>query len=189
MSKFDSPLSNIKIASPCSADWNEMYGDGRKRFCGDCKLNVYNLSGMSKDEAETLVMNAEGRLCVRFYRRADGSVITQDCPVGWAKVKQRTRVYATAIASLLMALFTGVLFVSLFSKQKPLMGDLRIPFATPTPERLMGAVAMPSNTHSSVVQGEPSVIQGNFAIDVPKSDKTPQKDFEMGKMKVLPPRG
>lgn len=140
MPKFDSPLNNIRIASPCAADWNEMYGDDRKRFCGDCKLNVYNLSGMTRDAAESLIMNAEGRLCVRFYRRADGSVITDDCPVGWAKVKQRTRLYATAAASLLMALFTGVLFVSLLTKQKPFMGELRIPFATPTPEPLMGAI-------------------------------------------------
>ena len=66
-----------------------MYGDDRKRFCGDCKLNVYNLSGMSREEAEALIMNAEGRLCVRFYKRRDGSVITGDCPVGWARVKQR----------------------------------------------------------------------------------------------------
>ena len=116
MSKFDSPLNNIRIASPCQADWNEMYGDNRKRFCGDCKLNVYNLSGMARDEAETLIMNAEGRLCVRFYRRADGTVITKDCPVGWAKVKRRTRVVAAAFASLLMALFTA----TLFSKQKPI---------------------------------------------------------------------
>jgi len=78
MPKFDSPLNNIQIASPCPADWNEMYGDGRKRFCGDCKLNVYNLSGMTRDEAEALVMNAEGRLWVRFYNRADGSVIPED---------------------------------------------------------------------------------------------------------------
>jgi hypothetical protein len=188
MPKFDSPLNNIQIASPCSADWNEMFGDDRKRHCGDCKLNVYNLSGMTKDEAESLVMNAEGRLCVRFYRRADGSVITQDCPVGWAKVKQRTKIYATAVASLLMALFTGVLFVSLFSKHKPLMGDLRIPFATPTPQPLMGAVAAPpknTNTNTNVEMGKPSVIQGNVAIDAPK---TPTK-FEVGKMRVMPNTG
>ena len=184
MSKFDSPLKNIKIASPCSSDWSEMYGDERKRFCGECKLNVYNLSGMTKDEAEALVMNAEGRLCVRFYRRADGSVITADCPVGWAKVKQRTKIYATAVASLLMALFTGVLFVSFFSNKQrgQTVGEL-IPFATPTPERTMGMVALPpqnTNTNSNVVQGKPTM--GNVAIDAPKS----QTKFETGKMRVLP---
>src|SRR6188472_3153808 len=112
MSRFNSPLNNIRIASPCSADWEQMYGDDRKRFCGDCKLNVYNLSGMTRDEAETLITNAEGRLCVRFYKRSDGSVITRDCPVGWARVRHRTRVIATAAASLVVALFTGVLFVT-----------------------------------------------------------------------------
>jgi hypothetical protein len=74
MSKFTNPLNNIKIASPCNADWNEMVGDERTRFCGECKLNVYNLSGMSQREAENLLINSEGRLCVRFYKRADGAV-------------------------------------------------------------------------------------------------------------------
>ena len=183
MSKFDSPLNIIRIASPCAADWNEMYGDNRKRFCGDCKLNVYNLSGMPKDEAESLIMNAEGRLCVRFYKRADGSVITADCPVGWAKVKHRTKLYATAAASLLMALFTGVLFVSLFTKQKPLMGELRIPFMTPMPEmpHTMGAVSLPpkntnNNSHAS---SEPAgnYVQGKMAVNKPTPTKNSK--FEM----------
>ncbi|MBP9664636.1 MAG: hypothetical protein KBD94_08440 [Pyrinomonadaceae bacterium] len=180
MTRFDSPLKNINIASPCSADWDEMYGDNRKRFCGACKLNVYNLSGMTTNEAEVLITNAEGRLCVRFYRRADGSIITADCPVGWAKIKQRTRLHATAIASLLMALFTGMLFVSLFSKGKATIGDLRFPFPTPTPERLMGAIAMPpKNTNTNAVQGKPSVTNDRRPADTPKTK------FEMGKMRVI----
>lgn len=187
MPRFDSPLNNIHIASPCPADWNEMYGDDRKRFCGECKLNVYNLSGMTRDEAEALIMNAEGRLCVRFYRRADGSVITQDCPVGWAKVKQRTRLIATAVASLVMALFTGVFFVSLFSKQKATVGELRIPFVTPTPEPMhtMGAIAAPPrNTNSNVVQGKLSIIQGNVS-NTRKQTDAPKTNFEVGKIRVL----
>ena len=185
MPKFDSPLNNIRIASPCPADWNEMYGDDRKRFCGDCKLNVYNLSGMTTEEAERLITNAEGRVCVRFYRRADGSVITEDCPVGWAKVKQRTKLYATAAASLLMALFTGVLFVSLFTKQKPLMGEMRIPFTTPTPtpERLMGAIAPNINTNTSHVPNG-NYIQGKMAIPTPTPVRKTRSKFEMGKMKI-----
>jgi hypothetical protein len=47
MARFDSPLNDLRIASPCSANWDEMVGDNRQRFCGDCKLNVYNLSGMT----------------------------------------------------------------------------------------------------------------------------------------------
>lgn len=177
MAKFDSPLNNIKIASPCSADWDMMYGDERKRFCGDCKLNVYNLSGMSKDEAESLITNFEGRLCVRFHQRADGTVITKDCPVGWAKIKQRTRLYATAALSLIMALFSGVFFVSLFSKPKNMVGKL-VPFATPTPMPLMGAVAAPpkANSNSNADQKvDKGTVMGNYVTPVKKETTKPRE--------------
>ena len=51
-----------------------MKGDQRVRFCDQCKLNVYNLSEMSRPAAERLVLQTEGRLCVRYYQRADGTM-------------------------------------------------------------------------------------------------------------------
>ena len=72
----------LEIASPCGASWRDMEGDDRVRFCTECKLNVYNLSSMTADEALALVEEREGRLCVHFYQREDGSVLTSDCPVG-----------------------------------------------------------------------------------------------------------
>jgi len=115
MSKFTNPLNNVKIASPCSQNWDAMIGTDRRRFCGDCRLNVYNLSGMSQREAENLLLNSEGRLCVRFYRRTDGSVLTRDCPVGWAAVKQRVSRTAAACASLLFGIVGGLGLNSYFS--------------------------------------------------------------------------
>jgi hypothetical protein len=108
MKKITNPLDNIRVASPCPADWNEMVGDERKRFCSECSLNVYNLSGMTSDEAENLLLNSEGRVCVRFYRRRDGTVLTQDCPVGWQAVKRRVSRMATAAVSLCAGIFTGI---------------------------------------------------------------------------------
>lgn len=124
MSKFTNPLSNVKIASPCSQDWNEMIGTERTRYCGECKLNVYNLSGMSRREAENLLMNSEGRLCVRFYRRADGSVLTKDCPVGWQAVKRRVSKTAAAFASLLFTALGSIGLANYFAKtsETPIMG-------------------------------------------------------------------
>lgn len=116
MEKLTNPLEKVRIASPCAADWNEMQGDARKRFCAECKLNVYNLSAMSKSEAETLLINSEGRLCVRFYRRADGTILTQNCPVGWAKVKQRVSGITAAAFSLGVGLLSGI---SSFNFLKP----------------------------------------------------------------------
>jgi hypothetical protein len=109
MQKFTNPLDKIKIASPCGADWNEMRGDKRRRYCTLCKLNVYNLSDMSKTEAESFLINSEGRVCLRVFRRADGSVITKDCPVGWQKLKRKVSRTAAAVFSLIAGFFGGVL--------------------------------------------------------------------------------
>ena len=108
MTQFTNPLDNIKIASPCSADWNAMIGNNRQRYCGECKLNVYNLSGMSRTEADNLLMQSEGRVCVRYFRRSDGTVLTEDCPVGWQAVKMRMSRFWTATASLLFTIFGGI---------------------------------------------------------------------------------
>jgi hypothetical protein len=78
-SKPHSVLHNIQIAIPCQVDWQTMTGDEKVRSCQQCKLNVYNLSNMTTSEAETLIREKEGRLCVRLYRRTDGTVITKDC--------------------------------------------------------------------------------------------------------------
>jgi TonB family protein len=83
------PLSKVKVSAPCTAEWRWMYGNDRVRFCSQCQLNVYNLSAMTKPEAEHLIQNTEGRLCVKFYRRTDGTILTQNCPVGLRAIKER----------------------------------------------------------------------------------------------------
>ena len=153
MAKYDSPLNNLKIASPCSADWGAMSGDARKRFCSDCKLHVYNLSGMTKYDAENLLRLSEGQLCVRYYQRPDGAIPTQDCPVGWARVKQRVSAFVAAAAALVIGLFSGLLMVATFGKTASVVKKIPIPFVTSTPEPvLMGAVAMPSPTPTPEVK-------------------------------------
>ncbi|HUJ59529.1 MAG TPA: hypothetical protein VLX92_13580 [Kofleriaceae bacterium] len=93
-------LDNIKVAAPCTAPWDEMTGDDRVRHCGQCKLDVFNLSAMTRDEAEALLRETTGRLCVRYFRRHDGTIITADCPVGTRRRRKR-RVIAAGAAALL----------------------------------------------------------------------------------------
>src|SRR4051794_558697 len=45
-------LETLRIASPCTARWDEMRGDEQMRYCGQCRKKVYNLSAMTRDEAE-----------------------------------------------------------------------------------------------------------------------------------------
>lgn len=89
-------LEQIRIASPCTMSWQDMVGDERVRYCGGCEKNVFNLSAMLAHEAEALLAERAGELCVRFYQRADGTVMTSDCAVG-VKKKQRKKL-ALAVA-------------------------------------------------------------------------------------------
>lgn len=96
-------VDNIRIASPCPARWEEMAGDCRVRHCAECNLNVYNFSAMTQHEIRELVTASRGgRLCVRFYRRADGTVLTRDCPRGLrAAARQVSRWTAAALSALM----------------------------------------------------------------------------------------
>jgi hypothetical protein len=75
-------LDDVQVASPCTADWNTMAGDGRVRFCPQCRQNVYHISAMTTEQATALLREKERTPCVRFFRRRDGTVMTADCPVG-----------------------------------------------------------------------------------------------------------
>lgn len=69
-------LDHMKVAAPCHEDWNAMRGNDEVRFCSHCAKDVHNLSQMTRAEAETLIRKSNGRLCVRYVRRADASVVT-----------------------------------------------------------------------------------------------------------------
>jgi hypothetical protein len=95
-------LRNATIASPCPAKWDDMSGDERVRFCKGCSKSVYNLSAMTRADAEALLRERGKNLCVRFFLRADGTILTGDCPVGARKKRVRRRA-ALALGGGLMA--------------------------------------------------------------------------------------
>jgi carboxypeptidase family protein len=105
MTAFSSNLDRLRIATPCPISWEQMTGNDRVRFCGHCQLNVYNLSELSRSEAESLIASTEGRLCARIYRRADGTVLTKDCPEGLRALRRR-------ISKRVAAVFAAIVSVS-----------------------------------------------------------------------------
>src|SRR5687768_7829122 len=128
MSRFNHRLDHIRVASPCNADWDEMIGNDRSRFCGQCNLNVYNLSSMRRTEAELLIGKTEGRLCVRYYQRADGSIITKDCPVGLRAIRRRMSYVARAVSSAVLTFFAGSGVYQMTSRvETEVFGALAIP--------------------------------------------------------------
>jgi hypothetical protein len=99
-------VNNLKIASPCPMSWDQMKGDDRSRHCSLCELNVHNIAGLSTTEVEDLITTSGERLCVRLFRRSDGTVITHDCPVGLRKYRQRVAGLASAAFATVLSLMS-----------------------------------------------------------------------------------
>ena len=76
-----------------------MVGNDRIRFCGRCKLNVYNLAVMNREEIEALVHASKGRLCGQLYMRGDRTATLRDC-AGGSRRKWVRR--AVAVAGILV---------------------------------------------------------------------------------------
>lgn len=168
-------LPNLKVATPCSADWAKMSGDERVRACGDCNKNVYNLSSLTRDEAEALILEKEGKLCVRYYQRKDGTILLKDCSLGIVQ-KRKRRVIAAGVAALLGG---GVFAAIKLTKPTPVpraalvdgpmtIDDLTVP--TFEPEREM----VPDMTHATMgaVSIDPTPLV-ELHLDSPVPDYEP----------------
>ena len=154
MARFRNPLDHVRVAAPCESDWDQMIGDERVRFCGQCSLNVYNLSSMTRSDAGSLIARTEGRLCVRFYRRRDGSIITRDCPVGLRAIRRRVSSVAMAIGSMVLGLFAGLGIHEVFSNIVPFL-----------PERTMGRIIARREGSPIPIVGQREVEKGELRID------------------------
>ena len=114
-------LENVRIAAPCDANWAEMEGDADVRFCKHCSKSVFNLSMMSREEAESVLLVGDGQICLRLYRRDDGTVLTDDCPVGAAKQRFWRRATGLAAAGLIAAAL-GLAYKHYIQKQIAMSG-------------------------------------------------------------------
>jgi hypothetical protein len=85
-----------------------MQGDERVRFCSLCQKNVYNISAMTPWQAESFLRRNTTGICTKIYRRADGTVLTEDCPVGLVAIRRRVARVAGAAFSTLLSLGTAV---------------------------------------------------------------------------------
>jgi hypothetical protein len=121
------------------------------------------LSDMTRSEAELLIGNKEGRLCVRYYKRKDGSIITRDCPVGLRAIRRRMSYIARAVSSATLSFFAGLGVFGVVSRLSP---------NPPIQGRVMGVVAI-----------NPPVISIQPPISVP-----PATMDELGELVVVPPK-
>ncbi len=164
-------LDRVRIASPCSMKWEDMEGDDRTRFCRECSLHVHNISAMSRAEAERFLherLAAESaidaardalegrppraRVCGLIFRRADGTIVTRDCPVGIAALREKARrAVSRVLAVAVFVLTSGIAWASRSSgsevrRMQPFAGVLEwlSPAPVPVPGKMvMGDVCAP----------------------------------------------
>ena len=150
-------LPEIKIASPCSVPWEQMAGDNRIRHCSQCNLNVHNFSEMTSAEIEQLLAASAGqRLCGRLYQRADGTILTRDCPVGvHAHIQRVSRRLSGALAAALSLVFATQ------ACSQPLQGKIPLPPRPPAlPSRrrsLLFLTARPARRSPKAQQASPAL--------------------------------
>jgi len=129
-------LDRVSVASPCPAPWEDMVGDDRVRHCGACGLSVHNLSAMTRVESAMLLKpladGQAGRVCVQFYRRADGTILTRDCPDGMAAAVARVRSGARRLTASLVTMISAglVLLVQASGSRGPERVAAWEPFAS-----------------------------------------------------------
>jgi hypothetical protein len=154
------PLANILIASPCDVPWDSMVGTDRVRHCAACKRDVHDLSAMTRDEAEDFLARADAiggvKPCVSLFQRADGTILTADCPIGVRRRRLRALLAATmGIGALALMAFTALALLE--SGVPPLTSDpttlIPVPMTTSTPAPALG------DAHVSVTGDAASVYE------------------------------
>ncbi len=81
-----------------------MSGDAKRRFCDHCQLHVHNLSAMSGREREEFVTKSEGRTCIAYELRDDGSMVT---PPRWPWLSGIQQAAAALLAASLPMFFSA----------------------------------------------------------------------------------
>lgn len=113
-----------------------MKGDDFTRHCESCEKNVYNLSLLTRDEANDLIREKEGKLCISLYRRFDGTVLTADCPTGLRAIRRqylKTRAKVMAFAAMIWGFIIGTSSCT-----------------NPFEPRFIGVAVMPPNFHADI---------------------------------------
>jgi hypothetical protein len=126
---------------------------------------------MPRDEAEALLAAREGKMCVRLYKREDGTVMTSDCPVG-VKRRRRRRAVAGVLGGGMMAATA-----SLFASSTGQMQGAPVP--TGIPEVQGSAVIITGDTAPTVAKDGTHEVMGQWAGGGP---------VQMGKPAAPPPK-
>lgn len=70
--RTDRSTPRLEVTEPCPKKWEELEGGEQKRYCGACRLHVFNSAAMTREEVREVSAQAEGRLCMRVVKDPSG---------------------------------------------------------------------------------------------------------------------
>jgi TonB family protein len=159
-----------------------MSGDEQARACQLCHLTVYNVSQMSRREAENFLRERipEQKLCLKIYRRQDGTIITDDCPRSLRKARDFSlKIKMRFVAAL-------ALFVAWWSQpataQKENRSSTSGTKAVSPPEEFMGKMIVEESEQVHYYKSKlDAKIKSAWHHKAAKSEKAPKVIFQVDK--------
>lgn len=112
-------LDVIRIAEPCTEAWSSMTGDERARDCRKCDKTVFDLSVLTRAEAEALLAAKGANMCGRYVQRPDGAIVLADCLV--------TRKPRLATVAVVAAALVGGALLSRGDTEAVAIDDIALP--------------------------------------------------------------
>jgi len=137
-------FDRMTIPAPCDADWDSMIGNDRVRFCQHCNLQVTNLSSLTRQEARRLVARSEGRLCVRFVKRPDGTALTKQMPQKFHQIGRRVSRFAAGAFSATLSLSSAAAQSRSSRTSAPLLMATQVAVKTENACILTGIISDPN---------------------------------------------
>jgi hypothetical protein len=180
-------LDRIQIKKPCDSDWDSMIGNDQVRFCEHCALTVHDLSQMTRKRARRLIAKSNGRLCVRYTRRPDGSLVTKAVPQKLFRIGRRASRIAAGAFSATLSL-SGAVTVNARERSNVYQGRAVLAYQDPsrqvyTQSTIAGTV---TDSQGAAISGATVYLsseQANFSL-ITSTD--PQGDFRFEGLEAGP---
>jgi Carboxypeptidase regulatory-like domain len=167
-------LHDIRIASPCPADWEKMIGDERVRHCSECNLNVYNLSAMTEREIGQLVAaHQDRRLCTRIYRRVDGTILAKNCPWSLRQMARKASRFASAVLTASMGITLAA------AKPKPLKASCE---CRQIEQKGSGIKITVTDPDGAVIPNAEIRLQSNSGTETLAGSAAPSGEWKIGSL-------
>ena len=176
-------LNLLTIGSSCSATWEDMAGDDRRRFCMACSREVLDFARMTEREIAARIEVSRGRLCARLTR-IDGSLVTLP-PSGREPCGPPSERRTPSVTAALVTAFLGVSGGAAQASSTSSGSEVAVtaPVENPTADESEQPVA--SFSDEIQVVGEAPVIEESVTLGVVVSSEPLRLVFERSALTIL----